>query len=178
MPCISTNRDLDLLPLQHKDVRRLEVVRSTTEHRWDPFCDLNSAFFVEECLGLTVPSMRTPPSGSGLYAATHGGEYQIPFRHLATVQDEHQPPTPAKKVRGTQHMPHVLLQCGPRPRVLGMEGVHNASANRGVSLVDHPYSQSTLQRKRVLEPKAAKLVISQFHAGRATPKKVAEAFPE
>ena len=73
---------------------------------------------------------------------------------LAAAQDEHQPPIPAKKVRGTQQRPDVLQKRGPvqvEVRVLGMEGVHNASANGWVSLVDHlQNSLPSLPRKRVL----------------------------
>ena len=119
-----------------------------------PSCDLNSSFSVPESLGLTVPSMRTPWTSSVTLRCHPWRECQVPCRHHATVRDKHPPPTPAKKVRGTQQMPDVLQKCGPRPS--GRKGAGHGGRPRcerkrlGVSGGSSPNNLPSLPRKRVL----------------------------
>ena len=80
-----------------------------------PPCDLNSAFSVAENLGLTVPSMRTPWTGSVAVRCHPWRRMPGSMSTSSNCSGRDQPPTPVKKVRGTQQMPDVLQKRGPRP---------------------------------------------------------------
>ena len=117
-----------------------------------PPCDLKSACSVSESLGLTVPSMRTPWTGS-VAERCRGGECQVPCRRLAPDQDEHQLPTLPKKVHGTQPMPGILQKRGPRPcgrKVAACEGRPQCERRlSGASGGSSPDSLPSSPRKRV-----------------------------
>ena len=94
-----------------------------------PPCDLNSAFSVAQSLGLTVPSMRTPWTGS--VAVRCHPWWGMPGSHVDITQlfgTEHPPKTPARKVRGNpadaRCSPAARTPAKVKGRVLFMEGVH------------------------------------------------------
>ena len=150
-----------------------------------PPCDLNSACSVAESLGLTVPSMRTPWTGSvAVRCHPWPGMPGSMSTQLSTPSTRSQLlPRRCVEPNRCQMFFRSVDPGQVEGRVLGMEGVHDASANGWVPLMDHlqtlcpprPESGSGEQCSAA-EPKAAQTQWQAgqipINAGRSNPEKV------
>ena len=119
-----------------------------------PACDLNSAFSIAQSLGLTVPSMRTPWTGS--VAVRCHPWWGMPSSMSTSRNCSGRAPAENSCQEGAWNP--AGARCSPEARtpaerrVLFMEGVHERK-RLGVSGGSSPNSLPSLPRKRVLRAK-------------------------
>ena len=145
-----------------------------------PPCDLNNAFSVAESLGLTVPSMRRPWTGS-VAARCHpwagNAWFHVDLQLFRTSTSRQLLPRRCVEPSRCQMFFRSADPVQVEGRVLSMEGVGS------------PNSLPRLPRKRVLRAMlrfgaqgrpdtVANWPDPNINAGRSNPKKVAKASPE